>query len=109
LINIIFSQELSVQAEFLIGELIASKTNFLEVNFGKKDGISGVLKVTFEGTKSLEQSMVVRQKEDLMFFDYLSSDLNISVIACIDFTASNGYYHLPNSLHRLAPGYLNDY
>lgn len=44
-----------------------------------------------------------------MFFEYLSSDLNISVITCIDFTASNGYFHMPNSLHRIVPGYLNDY
>jgi hypothetical protein len=44
-----------------------------------------------------------------MFFEYLQNDLNITVITAIDFTASNGYYDQPNSLHRITPGFLNDY
>ena len=108
-IDLLFDGTSHSSCSLSLGELIGSKTNQLTIPLPQDDGFEGQVRVVFEGTKSLEQSMNANEQDKEMFFDYLSSDLNISVIAAIDFTASNGYYHLPNSLHHLNPGYLNDY
>lgn len=92
-----------------MGQLVGNKDNTLNIHVNKTEGFEGTIRIMFEATKSLEQSINNHDEEREMFFDYLSSDLNISVISCIDFTASNGYFHMPNSLHRIMPGYLNDY
>lgn len=41
--------------------------------------------------------------------DYLRGGLNFSVVACIDFTASNGEPKSPSSLHYMSPASMNQY
>jgi len=43
------------------------------------------------------------------FVDYLRSGWQISLVAAIDFTGSNGHPSHPNSLHYCAPGKMNQY
>lgn len=58
-----------------------------------------------EGSSSARLSQKMRKK----FIDYLQNGLKISVITCVDFTASNN--HTPDgvSLHQLHDDYLNEY
>jgi hypothetical protein len=37
------------------------------------------------------------------FTDYLSSGMQMAMVVCIDFTASNGIQNQPNSLHHVTP------
>jgi hypothetical protein len=37
------------------------------------------------------------------FTDYLTNGMQMSMVACIDFTASNGIQNQPNSLHYVTP------
>ena len=43
------------------------------------------------------------------FIDYIKNGVQIALSIGIDFTRSNGEVNNPNSLHRIIPGYLNDY
>ncbi|OMJ71940.1 hypothetical protein SteCoe_29728 [Stentor coeruleus] len=48
-------------------------------------------------------------KKVLSFIDYLRAGLQISFSIAIDYTASNGEYSNPNSLHHLNPSMPNQY
>ena len=63
-------------------------------------------KVRTSGT--IEISEVVHKKI-LSFIDYLRSGTQISFSIAIDFTASNGEYSSPNSLHYTSHGITNQY
>lgn len=47
--------------------------------------------------------------KNFTFFDFVKSGLQISMVAAIDFTASNGAPNLPQSLHFMNPMQPNDY
>lgn len=80
------------------------------------DDIGEVDRVTFKlnelNEKSVFQSanggMVRFTKCDFVvmptFLDYLRSGLKISLGVAVDYTGSNGEYHLPSSLHYMGPG-----
>lgn len=57
------------------------------------------------GTLLLSHSHKVKS---YTFVDYLQGGLNMSLSTCIDFTASNGQYQSPQSLHSTVSG-LNQY
>lgn len=50
-----------------------------------------------------------RENHQKIFLEFLKVNLNISVIACVDFTASNLYTPSRVSLHNLDPSVPNMY
>lgn len=43
------------------------------------------------------------------FTDYLSSGMQMAMVVCIDFTASNGIQSQPTSLHYVTPAKRSQY
>lgn len=43
------------------------------------------------------------------FTDYLASGMQMAMVVCIDFTASNGIQNQPNSLHHFTPAKKSQY
>lgn len=43
------------------------------------------------------------------FTDYLWNGMQMAMVVCIDFTASNGMQNLPSSLHHIAYGKRSQY
>lgn len=51
----------------------------------------------------------VRRTINYQFGDYISAGLQLALITCIDFTASNGVPKDPKSLHYIAPDKMSQY
>lgn len=51
----------------------------------------------------------VRRTIKYQFGDYISAGLQLALITCIDFTASNGVARDPHSLHYVAPNKMSQY
>ena len=51
----------------------------------------------------------VRRTTKYQFGDYISAGLQLALITCIDFTASNGVPRDPNSLHYIGPNKMSQY
>lgn len=91
------------QVSFTLGELVGNKNNCLNLKF-PQCGVS--IKIMFEGSINQHHSAT---DERTLFSNYLQGSLNISVVACIDFTASNKMPQNPDSLHYMNMDGLNDY
>jgi hypothetical protein len=65
--------------------LVQGKTKFTLTKNGKERGI-----VTFEN---------VKQSIKYEFMDYLQNGMQMAMVVCIDFTASNGIQSRSDSLH----------
>ena len=91
------------KVEFILGRLVCSRINCLRLPV-KKDKI---LVVTYDSLRlcAPETSQLFFQEQ---FLSYLQGSLQISVLACIDFTASN-LQPKGKSLHEIVPGKLNEY
>ena len=92
---------------FGVGELVGSKQNFLRLSI--KNHPEYQIKVMYEGViqESLQETIQKKHKDS--FLSYLRGNLQISVIGCIDFTASNIRSKKEESLHRVHEYELNDY
>ena len=66
---------------------------------------------TFDGKKTVGilKILSLNVHDQPTFVDYLRSGLELNLITAIDFTASNGKPHEPNSLHYNCPGRRNQY
>lgn len=51
----------------------------------------------------------IRITEEITFLDYIRNGTQMHFAVAIDFTASNGVYSDPKSLHYLSPARLNPY
>ena len=89
---------------FQLGELVGSSTNSISLRF-PKSGI--ILKAMFEGSADSIYSQGMT--DQALFSSYLAGSLDISVVVCIDFTASNKDPDLPGSLHAQNGYGMNDY
>ena len=69
----------------LIG--LQQKSHFDILSKGKNNGVCEISNV--------------RRTTKYQFGDYISAGLQLALITCIDFTASNGVPKDPNSLHNL--------
>ncbi|CAK7340831.1 unnamed protein product [Dovyalis caffra] len=109
---------LTVHAE----ETIASKTAVdklqksvaeLESLHREKNGANFIIPSRHGREKVLKGQLFVDQfleKEQYSFLDYISSGFELNFMVAVDFTASNGNPHNPNSLHYIDPsGRLNSY
>lgn len=66
------------------------------------------IKVIYESLlPSINELAITRNQRE--FLEFLKANLNISVIACVDFTASNIHTQNKISLHHLSPNSLNLY
>ena len=113
---------------FQIGELVGSSRNCLdlEIKLNKKEkkknlnffgsvkseseeGYEKVtLKVMYESLLPSLQEMV-QARDQKKFLEFLKGNLNISLVLCVDFTASNLHHPGHNSLHSLYEKDLNEY
>lgn len=55
------------------------------------------------------KAMKVQICEDITFLDYIRSGTQMHFAVAIDFTASNGQFKHPSSLHFLSPDRMNYY
>jgi hypothetical protein len=92
-LEIIYDGKFTTKVSFFLGQLIGERSNRLELRLSPQGGYEGTINVHYTGTQSLETSRCQLDEDREMFFDYLSNELNISVIACVDFTISNGSYN----------------
>ena len=51
----------------------------------------------------------IKRSTKYQFGDYISAGLQLALINCIDFTASNGVARDPNSLHYVSPNKMSQY
>ena len=77
----------------LIG--LQQKSHFDILSKGKNNGVCEISNV--------------RRTTKYQFGDYISAGLQLALITCIDFTASNGVPRDPNSLHYIAPNKMSQY
>ncbi|KAI3979601.1 hypothetical protein MKX01_013696 [Papaver californicum] len=64
----------------------------------------------FHVLKSKLHVQMYREKRQYTFLDYISSGFELNFMVAIDFTASNGNPHYPDSLHYIDPsGRFNSY
>ena len=97
--DMIGSHDLIGIAETKLDSLSEKGYQFTLHNPSKKKNVSS-------GT--IEVSNVIR-KRILSFIDYLRAGTQISFSIAIDYTASNGEYSNPTSLHHVSPGGQNQY
>ena len=108
-------------ADFSLSELLGHNERFMTFNFlNSEHRIKGELKVCFNSVEEKKNSILLQQEsryskeqqellDRYMFSHYVTQNLNISMITCIDFTASNGYVDFEFSLHHIKEEGLNDY
>mmetsp|Transcript_31058 Transcript_31058/g.28252 ORF Transcript_31058/g.28252 Transcript_31058/m.28252 type:complete len:419 (+) Transcript_31058:99-1355(+) len=92
-----YKEKLIGECEFTIDQLVNSKQR--EFNLNNQGKPAGKMKI---GKFDL--------REEPAFLDYIRGGLQLSVVAAIDFTGSNGVPTQPNSLHAIKyDGTLNEY
>lgn len=127
------NDELLGSVEFELGQLIGSPSNCLILdlvggklgtkksdnpfvigilkNEKQKKDISEIAKIpkikVYYGSLQPSVHEIEQQKYNKMFLDFLSGNMKIQVIACVDFTASN--IHTQEPLHAIYDNKLNEY
>lgn len=99
--------EISEISQFFIKQLLTSNSNSIILQFNTNI-CRGTIEIYYEGDSKIQKTVQKSREYKHLFEKVISKNININMIACIDFTASNGYAHLPQSLHNLNGG-LNDY